>query len=65
VFFVTTTLVWIFKSEKADPEVDPEQGIVDTYKQLYKVIKLPPVISWCIILLTSKVSVSSLNTSFL
>ncbi|KAL4220930.1 hypothetical protein ACF0H5_019196 [Mactra antiquata] len=56
VFFVTTTLVWIFKSEKVDPEVDPEQSIVETYKQLYKVIRLPPVISHCIVLLTSKIA---------
>jgi PAT family acetyl-CoA transporter-like MFS transporter 1 len=55
VFFVTTTLVWMLKSETADPEVDPEQGIIETYKQLYKVLCLPPVQSFCIILLTSKV----------
>ena len=55
VFFVTTTLVWILKREHPDPEVDPEHGIVETYKQLYKVIRLPAVISYTAILLTSKV----------
>ena len=55
VFFTTTTLVWIFKSEHLDPDLDPDTGIVDTYKHLYQVIKLKPVISHCIILLTSKV----------
>lgn len=55
VFFITTTLVGIFKPEHADPDVDPEQGIVDTYKTLFRVICLPAVISYAIILLTAKV----------
>ena len=53
VFFVTTTLVWLMKRERDDTE--DEQGIVDTYKQLWRVVKLPSVISYAIILLTSKV----------
>ena len=57
-FFVTTTVVGIMKPEKADPEVDPEQGIVDTYKTLLKVIRLPAVLSYAFILLTAKVSPS-------
>ena len=56
VFFVTTTLVGIFKPERADPDVDPEQGIVDTYKILLDVIRLPSVLSYALILLTAKVS---------
>lgn len=62
VFFVTTTLVWMLKSEKIDPEVDPEQGIVETYKQLYKVIRLVPVQSFCIILLTSKIAFAAADS---
>ncbi|KAH3818059.1 acetyl-coenzyme A transporter 1-like [Dreissena polymorpha] len=56
VFFISTTLVWIFKSEKVDPEVDPDQSILETYKQLYKVIRLKPVIAHCMVLLTVKVT---------
>lgn len=55
VFFVTTTLVMIMKHEADDPDADSEQGILDTYKQLVKVIQLKPIISYAIILLTVKV----------
>ncbi|CAL1531033.1 unnamed protein product [Lymnaea stagnalis] len=55
-FFVTTTLVGIFKKEHMDLDADPDQGIVETYKSLVKVICLKPVISYTIILLTSKVA---------
>ncbi|KAH3898531.1 acetyl-coenzyme A transporter 1-like [Dreissena polymorpha] len=62
VFFVTTSLVWIFKSERTDPEVDPDQSIVTTYKQLYRVIKLKPVISYCVILMTCKICFKAADT---
>ena len=52
---MTTTLVGVLKPEKEDLEADPDQGIVDTYKTLWDVIRLPAVISYAIILLTSKV----------
>ncbi|XP_041378561.1 acetyl-coenzyme A transporter 1-like [Gigantopelta aegis] len=55
VFFVTTTLVWILKKESDDLDMDPDQGIVNTYKTLYKVMKLPAVLSYCGILLTCKI----------
>lgn len=56
VFFVTTTLVGVLKPEKADPDVDPEQSIVSTYKTLLNVIQLPAVLSYAFILLTAKVT---------
>ena len=56
VFFITTTVVGVLKPEKVDPEVDPEQSIMDTYKTLLKVIRLPAVLSYTFILLTAKVS---------
>ncbi|ESO82542.1 hypothetical protein LOTGIDRAFT_197858 [Lottia gigantea] len=62
VFFVTTTLVMIFKRERADPDVDPEMGIFETYKILISVIRLPAVVSYCIILLTSKVAFSATDS---
>lgn len=45
----------IMKHEADDPDADSEQGILDTYKQLVKVIQLKPIISYAIILLTVKV----------
>ncbi|XP_048767279.1 acetyl-coenzyme A transporter 1-like [Ostrea edulis] len=62
VFFVTTTLVMIMKHEADDPDADSEQGIVDTYKQLVKVIRLPPVISYAIILLTVKIGFAAADS---
>jgi len=55
VFFVTTTLVALLKQEKA--ETFEEQSILQTYKQLYTIMRLPAVISLVIILLTSKVGI--------
>ncbi|BFZ22920.1 hypothetical protein BsWGS_25959 [Bradybaena similaris] len=56
IFFITTTLVAIFKKEHLDFEVDPEQGIVETYKILLSVLCLPSVVSYLVLLLTSKVA---------
>ncbi|XP_052821421.1 acetyl-coenzyme A transporter 1-like isoform X2 [Mya arenaria] len=56
VFFTVTTLVLIFKPERLEPGVDHEQGIVETYRQLYRVMKLKPVITYTIQLLTAKVA---------
>lgn len=56
VFLVTTTLVGIFKKEYMDLDADPDQGVVETYRILGNVIRLPSVISYSIILLTSKVA---------
>lgn len=53
VFFVTTTLVALLKQEK--PETYKEQSILQTYKQLYTIMRLPAVISLVTILLTSKI----------
>ena len=58
VFLVTTTLVWLLKHEvdaEADEDYDPDQGIVDTYKLLWKIINLRAVKSLIGILLTVKV----------
>ncbi|KAK3705516.1 hypothetical protein RRG08_041390 [Elysia crispata] len=56
VFFITTTLVGILKREHMDLDVDPDQGIVETYQILWNVIRLRSIISYSIILLTSKVA---------
>ncbi|RUS82982.1 hypothetical protein EGW08_009267 [Elysia chlorotica] len=56
VFFVTTTLVGVLKQEVIDLDVDPDQGIVETYKILWNVMCLRSIISYSVILLTSKVA---------
>lgn len=56
VFFITTTLVGALKREHIDLDVDPDQGIVETYQILWNVIRLRSIISYSIILLTSKVA---------
>ena len=55
VFVIATTLVMIFKKEKNSTEDDESDNVIDTYKQLYKIIKLKSVIGYSIILLTAKV----------
>ncbi|KAK7094194.1 acetyl-coenzyme A transporter 1-like [Littorina saxatilis] len=62
VFFITTTLVGVMKPEHMDPEVDPEQSIIDTYKTLLEVIKLPSVMSYVLILLTAKVTFAAADS---
>ena len=58
VFIVTTTLVWILKKEKSQEELHGEEeleGVLDSYKLLWKIFKLPVVISYIVIVLTVKV----------
>lgn len=55
VFVVTTTLTALFKSETAEPEDESPDGIIDTYKMLWRIIKLPSVLQYCGLLLTAKV----------
>uniref|UniRef100_A0A2C9JR90 Acetyl-coenzyme A transporter 1 n=1 Tax=Biomphalaria glabrata TaxID=6526 RepID=A0A2C9JR90_BIOGL len=61
-FFVTTTLVGIFKKETKDIGSDQDQSIAETYKTLVKVICLKPVITYTIILLTSKVAFAAADS---
>lgn len=62
VFFTTTTLVWILKHEVEDEDANSEQGIIDTYKQLIRVIRLPAVISYAVIILTAKIGFSAADS---
>ncbi|KAG7276895.1 hypothetical protein CRUP_034771 [Coryphaenoides rupestris] len=60
VFFISTTLVAIFKRESERSHgkrtVPKEtQGVLETYKLLFSIIKLPTVLSFCTLLLTAKV----------
>lgn len=58
VFLVTTTFVWIFKSEKSDEEAEsdePRLGIVASYKLLWKIVMLPNIKVLLAFLLTCKI----------
>ena len=58
VFIITTTLVTIFKKEKNDPrsvDNESEQTVSEMYVLLWKVVRLPTVVSLGVILLTCKV----------
>lgn len=60
VFLVSTTLVAILKRENAEGgggrRVQEEtQGVTETYKLLFSIIKLPSVFTFCVLLLTAKV----------
>lgn len=57
VFLVTTTLVLIFKKEKQVEHEDEDLDVFETYFVLSKIIKLPAVIQFVIVLLTVRVSV--------
>ncbi|KAI1283168.1 Acetyl-coenzyme A transporter 1 [Halotydeus destructor] len=59
VFFVSTSLVWLMKSEvEPQPEKgadkESEMGIRETYYMLFKIMKLPAIQLFCGILLTCK-----------
>ncbi|XP_034404695.1 acetyl-coenzyme A transporter 1 [Cyclopterus lumpus] len=64
VFLVSTTLVAIMKSEneqgKGKPRVQEEtQGVMETYKLLFSIIKMPTVFTFCSLLLTAKIGFSA------
>lgn len=58
VFLLTTTLVWIFKHEKIDTDVE-DHGVVGTYLMLLKIVKLPAVQELIVVLLTVKIGFSA------
>ena len=59
VFLISTTLVAIFKREsergQGKKRAKETQGVLETYKLLFSIIKLPTVLSFCALLLTAKV----------
>lgn len=65
VFMISTTLVMILKHENASSnnvsvEENGQHSIMDTYLLLWKIVKLPTVMSLIGILLTVKVRFDSL-----
>ncbi|CAK6441967.1 unnamed protein product [Pipistrellus nathusii] len=61
VFLITTTLVAILKKENKEVSVGKEetQGITDTYKLLFAIIKMPAVLTFCLLILTAKIGFSA------
>ncbi|XP_049581436.1 acetyl-coenzyme A transporter 1 [Syngnathus scovelli] len=64
VFLLSTTLVAILKSENEpskDRGKDPEetQGVFQTYKLLFTIVKMPAVFTFCLLLLTAKIGFSA------
>ncbi|MEJ1277579.1 solute carrier family 33 (acetyl-CoA transporter) member 1 [Cricetulus griseus] len=61
VFLITTTLVALLKKENKEVSTVKEetQGITDTYKLLFAIIKMPAVLAFCLLILTSKIGFSA------
>lgn len=64
VFLVSTTLVAIFKRENVRGQgkrrvQEETQGVMETYKLLFSIIKMPTVFTFCSLLLTAKVGFSA------
>ncbi|XP_017570912.1 acetyl-coenzyme A transporter 1 [Pygocentrus nattereri] len=65
VFMVSTTLVAIIKKENSKQQrskkrpKEETQGVLETYKLLFSIIKMPAVFTFCCLLLTSKIGFSA------
>lgn len=61
VFLISTTLVAIMKREndhgrgKRRVQQEETQGVMETYKLLFSIVKMPTVFTFCSLLLTAKV----------
>lgn len=62
VFVVTTTLVMVLKKEnngRVALHQAAQQGIKETYKSLFSIIRMPAILNFCFLLLTSKIGFSA------
>ncbi|XP_062860379.1 acetyl-coenzyme A transporter 1 [Trichomycterus rosablanca] len=65
VFVISTTLVALLKSEDSGPrpsrrrQKDETRGVMETYKLLFSIIRMPAVFTFCCLLLTSKMGFSA------
>lgn len=60
VFLVSTTLVAVLKKENNQQNLkkkhrEETQSVMETYKQLFSIVKMPTVATFCGLLLTAKV----------
>ncbi|KAL2095660.1 hypothetical protein ACEWY4_007808 [Coilia grayii] len=64
VFLVSTTLVAILKKENSQQQLkkkyrEETQGVMETYKLLFSIVKMPTVFTFCSLLLTAKMGFSA------
>lgn len=64
VFLVSTTLVAIIKKENSPQQLkkkrkEETQGVMETYKLLFSIVKMPTVFTFCSLLLTAKIGFSA------
>uniref|UniRef100_A0A8C8SE37 Acetyl-coenzyme A transporter 1 n=1 Tax=Pelusios castaneus TaxID=367368 RepID=A0A8C8SE37_9SAUR len=61
VFLITTTLVALLKKENKEvtPSKEETKGITDTYKLLFSIVRMPAVLTFCILILTAKIGFSA------
>ncbi|GAB0193798.1 acetyl-coenzyme A transporter 1 [Grus americana] len=61
VFLITTTLVALLKKENEEltPTKEETKGITGTYRLLFSIIKMPAVLTFCLLILTAKVGFSA------
>ncbi|KAJ7324655.1 hypothetical protein JRQ81_017675 [Phrynocephalus forsythii] len=61
VFLITTTLVALLKKEnkKITPLKEETNGITDTYKLLFSIVRMPAVLTFCALILTAKIGFSA------
>ncbi|NXO55915.1 ACATN protein, partial [Aramus guarauna] len=61
VFIITTTLVALLKKENKEltPTKEETKGITGTYRLLFSIIKMPAVLTFCLLILTAKVGFSA------
>ncbi|XP_053246316.1 acetyl-coenzyme A transporter 1 [Podarcis raffonei] len=61
VFLITTTLVALLKKEDRErhPSKEETKGIMDTYKLLFSIVKMPAVLTFCALILTAKIGFSA------
>lgn len=66
IFALSTTLVALFKHETDETyeSNEPHFGLIETYKILLKVLRLPAVRSMAMILLTIKVQSTNISSRF-
>ncbi|KAL8187909.1 UNVERIFIED_CONTAM: hypothetical protein K2H54_057793 [Gekko kuhli] len=61
VFLITTTLVALLKKENTEvsPSREETKGITDTYKLLFSIVRMPAVLTFCVLILTAKIGFSA------
>nr|XP_057935729.1 acetyl-coenzyme A transporter 1 [Doryrhamphus excisus]XP_057935730.1 acetyl-coenzyme A transporter 1 [Doryrhamphus excisus] len=67
IFLISTTLVALLKSENAHSKGkrkahEETEGVFETYKLLFTIIKMPAVFTFCVLLLTAKIGFSAADT---